>query len=368
MDHTSIPPPIQSLLAERGVVQIDCVAPGFSGGAVYRCRDANDSVWALKQWPRETAAERVDQIHRLICHASRAGCEFVPHPAPWSLNSPQQSRSQQISQQAAQRAAQRALPGTRLTVAGRHWEWLPWLPGDPLGGDASLGQIRAGAAAISKFHLAVADLGAQAQPAPAVITRLKRLKELQQVIPKLRPADVPDGGPIPRSLLHVGCQLLSRKWPTVHRRLTESLDRHAQRSTKTQYVLRDVHREHIFFQDNRVSGLIDFDAIRIDTPLTDLARWASDFVIDSQTPDAVWESVMAGWREGWPSEGEAALGGASLTDDIGLMRDLYRASIWISLANWLDWILIQQRHFTAEPEKIAARLRRLVRGAEKEAI
>ncbi|MCP4885706.1 MAG: phosphotransferase [Planctomycetaceae bacterium] len=356
MNQASIPPPIQSLLAERGVVQIDCVPPGFSGAAVYRCRCADESVWALKQWPRDTAAERVDQVHRIICHANRSGCEFVPCPAPWSPSLPDQR-----FQLTADQVAPERLSGTRRTVAERHWERLPWLPGGPLASDASLRQIQAGAAAISRFHHAVANLGAQAHVAPAVVARLKRLEELQQVIPRLAPEVVPDGGPIPRSLLQAGCQLVNREWPQVGKRLTETLGRHAQQSTWTQYVLRDVHREHLYFQKNQVSGLIDFDAIRIDTPLTDLARWGTEFVIESQSPNAVWESVMAGWREGWSSEGRVVI-----RDDFRLMQDLYRASIWISLANWLDWILIQHRRFSAEPEKIAARVRLLVRGAEKE--
>src|SRR5205085_7730253 len=47
-----------------------------------------------------------------------------------------------------------------------------------------------------------------------------------------------------------------------------------------QPAIRDVHHEHVLFTGDQVTGLIDFGALRIDTPLTDVARLVGSLVGD----------------------------------------------------------------------------------------
>jgi Ser/Thr protein kinase RdoA (MazF antagonist) len=57
--------------------------------------------------------------------------------------------------------------------------------------------------------------------------------------------------------------------------------------------LRDVHREHILFDDDAVSGLIDFGAVGIDAPACDLARWLGSVAPDD---DAALQLSLEAYR------------------------------------------------------------------------
>ncbi len=130
-----------------------------------------------------------------------------------------------------------------------------------------------------------------------------------------------------------------------------------------QYVLRDIHRDHILFTDREPTGLIDFDAVRMDTPATDLARWVGSFHVPpgksgDREIEKVWEAALAGFRD------ENSLKSCPQRDlNVGLARDLCFATTWISLANWLVWVLCQQRAFPAGQNAVARRIGDLVHAA-----
>jgi Ser/Thr protein kinase RdoA (MazF antagonist) len=332
-----IPPNIAGQLAKLGIIETELVTPGMSGAVIFRCRRRHEPPLALKQWPGGTTTTRVDQVHRIMIHSRAAGCEIVPTLLNWPCHP----------------------NATRCTEAGSHWELMQWMPGHPLSEDASPGRIGAGAAAIARFHRSVADMGVRIEVPPAILNRLHRLRELHQIVPQLRLDRELD--PRLQPVVQSACQLLAWKWTGLRLSLEQMLQTHAERAIPIQWVLRDVHRGHVLFEHDHVSGLIDFDAIRCDTPLTDLARWVSDFVVGRDDQVAIWDSAAAGFFGNVPEDDRAGVG-----NDLNLVRCLVRASLWISLANWLDWILLQRRTFAAGPEKIAERLKILVHGAIKD--
>ncbi|MGV3483934.1 MAG: hypothetical protein ACO1RT_05915, partial [Planctomycetaceae bacterium] len=126
--------------------------------------------FALKHWPIHTPAPRVDEVHAVQQHAHR------------SLASVPQLR-----------LCSHGIP--RLTLGtGLHFELSTWMPGSPFmepscspgnesAADSDLSHpalvaVRAGAAAIARFHQATASLGVSYAAAPAVAQRLERLQEL----------------------------------------------------------------------------------------------------------------------------------------------------------------------------------------------
>ena len=148
-------------------------------------------------------------------------------------------------------------------------------------------------------------------------------------------------------------------WDGVRSRITRSLSQYANQNVRIQYVLRDIHREHILFSDHEPSGLIDFDAVRMDTSATDLARWVGSFsVLAGKSSDLeiekVWDAALAGFHDQ-----NSLISGPQTEFNVAMARDLCFATTWISLGNWLVWLLCQQRAFPPGPKVVAARIREL---------
>ncbi len=72
------------------------------------------------------------------------------------------------------------------------------------------------------------------------------------------------------------CERTSRILPAAETWFKE-LARYETHPFQIELCLRDVHREHILFENERVSGLIDFGSIGWDTPAIDVARYLSTF-------------------------------------------------------------------------------------------
>jgi Ser/Thr protein kinase RdoA (MazF antagonist) len=331
--ETSIPQAVvDNVLIPKGISVAEAMPPGMSGASVFRCTFPSGDRCALKRWPDGTRRSRVTEVHAVILRAKKNGCSLVP-----TLHEIQRQHR------------------TVFTDRDAHWDLMTWMPGRPATDDAALDGVRKGAEAIARFHSSVRDLGTGHQRAPAILSRLRRLDELT---PLMQSKSHWIGRPVVDSVLAQPIQdaarLLEWKWDEVRCRITRSLNQYADRNLYTQYVLRDVHREHILFSEGQPTGLIDFDAVRVDTPSTDLARWVAGFLAGPIDSECVWDAALAGIRA---ENGSKT--GLSPEIDSGMARDLCYATTWISLANWLVWILREQRHFPPRPQAVAARIRSL---------
>ncbi len=325
-------------LVPCGVVAAVPVPPGMSGARVYRCSTADRNCLALKRWPVGVTLARIDEIHQLMRLARSHDCPLVP-----DIVAPQS----RVGKSAALRAA------------GYCWDLVDWMPGEPIEADTAIEKISAGVAAIARFHLSTRHLGRRAQVAPAVVDRMLRLRQLSDRIGSL--VELSDSAALNSPLedaVRRAAQLLGTHWNQVRTQIGQSLAAHMDRPVLTQYVLRDVHRQHILFSEDRPSGLIDFDAARIDTPAVDLARWAGSFLAGPHEQAAVWQAVAAGLVR------ESPLLPSELVDQqIALAKLIAQASPWISLANWLVWILVEKRQFPPGSAAVAQRVSFLTKSA-----
>ena len=340
--------------------------PGMSGAHLFRCATAGGDCWAVKRWPAGTCRERVTELHRVIRFA--AGHGGPPLPLPLG-----------------------PAGATAVTHDGYVWDVCRWLPGKPSGPDADDSLIAAGAAAIARFHRAVRPLDRLHRPAPAVAERLRRIERLASSPER----SVLDGAvPSATSRRYSGPRAgtagwlasamrdagFARAWGNALRILGEqgraALERsrrrlaaESDRPVPLQWVLRDVHRGHVlFFRSGNVSGILDFDAMRVDTPATDLARWVSGFLTGAsgsdrtagesagcgafdRRADGIWRAALAGYRSVSPFSDR----------EEHLSRLLLPASLWISLANWCVWLAIEGRTFPCGPSAVANRLGELSR-------
>ncbi len=313
------------------------VAPGLSGAAVFRCQCATGE-FALKRWPTAMSGDRIDQIHA-VQRFARTSLELVPDVFAWDDVFACDDRQY------------------RLTLGNHHFDCTTWMPGqcvapavygspgvgravpgfnidlpgtarptpgfdNGLSGKTRLELIASGAAAIARFHLATQGLGSTNGIAPAVIRRLQRLAELVESLPIALPIAQRQSGDV-----RAAGDYLAAHWQRLQHESRAILVPWSSTPVSLQWVLRDVHREHILFTDGDVSGLVDFDALKQDTVACDLARWVGSFADQLASHDSLWDVACAGYGRIRPiSHCEQRLASA-----------IEKVSWYIHLANWVIW-------------------------------
>jgi hypothetical protein len=322
---------------------IQSVRGGLSGSAVFVC-EVGGRKFAMKRWPAGTAARRIDEVHDVMAQARRS-LTIVPELVRSSLAS------------------------TRVGYEGFHYELVSWMDGEaitqsvnelpqtlaiPSDGDDGpagpalriLAVVEAGGEAIARFHDSVRRISGPMTPAPSVLRRLGRIEQLRVELPQaIKRADALS--PVLRGAAKWLERESASRFDAAHRVLGQWVGR----MVPTQMVLRDVHRQHILFRDGAVTGLVDFDAIGVDSIATDLARWVSDFAEQPTDLAVLMAIAVAGYRRFAPiSACESELASA-----------ISEASAIILLANWVVWTALDQQNFSGSNDLVDRRVIALLR-------
>lgn len=193
---------------------------------------------------------------------------------------------------------------TALCWAGRCWELLEWLPGKAdFRQSPTLQRLRAAAHALAQVHLFWEREGTKVEsPCPAVLRRLRVVQTDQPLAC--------------RSFPQMG--LLLQRWLP---RLPEML-RQARTPTRVQMCLRDIWHDHLLYEGDRLTGLVDYAAIGLDSVAADLARMLGSLVADEEQ---AWHQAVAAYRE---------VRALSLEEE-RLARVLDRTGVIGALAHWL---------------------------------
>jgi len=341
--HWGLSPESLQVIPQRG---------GFSGAKVFRCRQAHGQETSLRCWPPHTSADRVAQVQSVVRTARQQGCDLVP----------------QILETTEGRSF--------LTCEDRHWEMLEWLSGRPWQiSDQTTFPVETAvaraAAAVGRFQAAVRPLASHLGVAPAVLERCERL---QQAANWFREPALASGVPQHPPWVLAADQVAREIWQRLGGRWQASLQACSNEKFQLQYVLRDIHDQHVLFADGQVRGIIDYDALRIDSPATDLARLVAGFAALScptgkfSRPEEgfqpipvwrtfveheLWNRAVAGFRECCPfSEREQEL--AVLLADVTTL---------LSLVNWVNWLAsprqADRRSFAAGVDAVRQRVEQL---------
>lgn len=331
---------------------IDEVPAGFSGATVYRVAIDGQGEFAVKRLPVGTDRERTLGIHQTVASMRTAATE--------------------------RGLGDLGLPDFfSLTETGQNlWEVSRWQPGRPLSIDADVDQIIAGVQAIAAVHRAADAVQPPADDrvAPSVLERITRLNSVDLNLKS--PSELTDRycrcyPGVESSMRAEFLETLSRAiwtlqhgWPIVGPGILRRLESWASQPTQCHFVIRDVHRMHLLFEhesDQRI-GFIDFDAMRIDTPALDLARWIGSFA-DSARPDldVMWDRAVAEYdRENPFPEG-------CNVRRIDWVRLLHESGVWGSLANWVDWVHSGRRFGSSQSSAglslVAERIRQIADAA-----
>ena len=270
---------------------------GFSGAQLWRVDDAGSS-FCLRAWPADTSRQRLLLIHECMRRARSAGLDFVP-------------------------LVYDSAGSTFIERAGRLWELTSWMPGQADYHDApNDAHLQAACAALALVHRVWRVDSPVRGPCPAIARRLKQAAEWDDMVASgWRPLFAAHEEP---TLRHWA----ERAWLAARRRIASVPGKLAP-WTDQPFVLQpclcDVWHDHVLFTGNRVSGLIDYGAIKTDHVSVDLARLLGSLVGDDAER----------WSVGRRSYG--MIHSLSPQEET-LGRALDQTGAVLALATWLKWL------------------------------
>ncbi len=285
-------------------------AGGYSGARLWRYESGRGWLVA-RAWPQDGPDRTgLEQIHRWLDATASLG--FVPIPLP-------------------------ALDGRTVQEhRGRLWDVSPWLKGASAPERPPLRlRLRSGFAALAAFHQALRSEQTRG-PSPGILARLRELEGLlHDGFDALEHA-------LDRAAADPHCAA-ARGWLSLARttggRLIEPLRRASARVVPLQPCLRDARPEHLLFSGDRVTGLIDFGAMAVDSVAADLARLLGEWV--GSDPRTRAEALDA-YTLVRPLEAA----------EIALLDVFEDSSALLGAGHWVRWHFLEGRKFD-DPSSVA---------------
>lgn len=284
-------------------------AGGFSGARFWRVT-TDAGLLCLRRWPKEhPSVEGLEFIQAVLWYVAREGFDLVPLPL--------ENRHR----------------GGYVRQAGYLWELAPWMPGEAdYCADPTLEKLRAAMSALAEFHMAAATFPLADRspgPSPGIRRRLEQLQawlagDLARLAATLDQGTWPEMEPRGREIL--------RLVPVAAPAVLELLQRAVRHQVALQPCICDIWHNHVLYEANKVTGLIDFGSMRPENVAADVARLLGSMADDEPTQ---WKAGLEYYRRLRPlSEAES-----------DLVRAFDRSTVLMAGLNWLDWIYRQHRQF-----------------------
>ncbi len=261
---------------------------GLSSAHVWRVA-VGDEAYAVRACEPSDSTARREWMRQTLVSAHDAGLSFVASPVH-----------------------------TPLQIGSRAYEVSRWCPGQPVSELSRDEQaVSAAATGLARFHASLRQI----EPLPAAPTN---------TFQRTRQRLVTDGEAIARQ----DYQPLNGRWPTIAtltERLPDACSRALARlktldkpNESIQPIHGDARPEHFLVEGGELTGLIDFDAMRNDTPLADLTRLAGELACgDASRRDQVVSAYETAAGQSVDRRAIAAL-------DLGTAT--------VSAMNWLAWL------------------------------
>jgi len=303
-------------------------AGGFSGAEFWRLETPR-GLLCLRRWPPEYPdPTRLAFIHSVLEHVARRGFRTIPPPV-------------------------RTTDGRSFVFDDEHlWELSNWLPGTAdFVPECRAEKLAAAMRALAEWHLAAADFphdGPSSGPSPGVRERLTQLDRISvRDLVRLRTAieQAPSSGIDLTEFIDFARRLIAM-YPRIAPRIREKLQSARQITIPLQPCIRDIWCDHVLFDKNCVTGIVDFGAVRIESVAGDVAR-----LLDSLAGDdlVAWQQGLAEYSRVRPLS----------APELKLVDAFDESLVLLSGMNWLEWIFIYRRRFD-DLAQVAARLRTVV--------
>ena len=308
---------------------------GFSGADIFHLK-LHTGEFCLRGWlPNALPEERILGLHRLL--------EFV--------------EQQGVSQIAVPVKSKRGR--SLVSHQGRFWQLEPWLTGDAnFHANPCRDKLRSAMETLANWHHVAAEFSPnknelnwfrceQRSVSPAVQERLKKIarwqnghaKKVQRIMCAERETEFRQLGT--RVFL-----AFDRLAPRIMNELRAVLEQ----PFSLQPCLRDIWHDHVLFEGNSVTGLIDLSACRLENIATDLARLLGSLVEDDRE---AWTFAVNSYRQ--LHEFSDA--------EWNLMRILDHSTVLLSGLFWLNRKYLQPARILDE-RAVLDRLRGIVRRQE----
>ena len=292
---------------------------GFSGAVLWRI-DGSAGSFCLRAWPPHENWSRLLFRHRLMALARQSGFLFVP-------------------------TVFLTLDGaSAVEHGGRFWELTEWLPGRAdYHEHPTSARLEAACIAVGQLHTVWRNRPSSATGCPAVLRRLTFIDEWHGLLRSgWHPLTVAAANDPLRPIIERAWRVL----PSAVERVPQRLQRWLGAQPRLQPCLGDPWHDHLLFDGDRLTGLIDYGAVKVDHVAVDLSRMLGSLV--GNDADG-WRVGLQAYRRFAPlSEEEEDL--AHALDETGIV---------LGVANWLRWLYEQKRPI-ADRSAVARRLTELV--------
>jgi homoserine kinase type II len=227
---------------------------------------------------------------------------------------------------------------------GRLWELLERMPGAATV-TPTPAQVAAAAESLARVHVAAASLPGESprrDHSPGLRHRIERARDLL-----VRPWSARDASGAPPDLRARLARAAAIFGASAGTEAMARLAAVESQALALQPVLRDVWSDHVLFADGTVTGIIDWHAAGIETPVTDIARLLGSW------PDEppVGRSFLDAYRSVRRLE----------IEELELIPVMQSAGVVFGIDNWFRWMIEEQRSF-ADREKVLNRIDVLLDG------
>lgn len=332
--------PLAVLAAYAAVVRPTSIqalggAGGFSGARFWRV-ETEAGAFCLRRWPVDyPGLAELEFIHAVLKHACQRGFRLVPVPL-------ETGRGQ-----------------TYVSYGGHLWEISAWMPGKAdFSALPTEMRLRAATTCLAEFHRAVEDFPSHgpaggtpphAGLSPGIARRLALLREWLSGRARLLEEALARSLTWPEMVQRVErlLRLLPQAAPAVYGQLAQ-VQTHR---VPLQPCLGDVWHDHVLYEGERVSGLVDFGSMRWDNVSCDLARLLGSLAGNDRKS---WETGLSAY--------EAVRPLAQAEQD--LIKAFDRSSHLLGALNWANWVVLEGRIFE-EPTEVLKRIDDLMARLEK---
>src|SRR5262249_53391625 len=234
---------------------------------------------------------------------------------------------------------------TTVDCGGRAWDVTTWVQGRAdFESSPSRARLANACAALAQLHAAWAGRATAQAPCPAVHRRLLALRDWQDLLQSgWRPAFTACDDPAVRYWRERAYACLPRFFEPSR----QALGAWANVAVPVRACLCDVWHDHVLFEGDRVTGIVDYGSVKQDHVAVDLARLLGSLIGDDAQQRA---AGLDAYR---------AAGGTLPARADELIDVLDRTGTVLGAANWLRWLFLERRVYE-DLSQVARRLRALV--------
>ena len=313
-------------------------AGGFSGARFWRV-ETSGGLFCLRRWPVEyPRVGELEFMHRVLWHARANGFEVAAVPLK--------------NEDGA----------TYVSHCGHLWELAPWLVGEADASEQpSETRVAAAMECLARFHRASEEFAWDRPSIHGVVCPIVRFSpgvgkrtDLLRVWITGRSGELKEavergaGWPEMERMVKQLLRCLPSQVPAV----ADNLARFGSCPVALQPCIRDVWHDHVLFEGDRVTGLIDFGSMGIDNVSCDVARLLGGL---SGGDSNVWQIGLGAYASIRPlSEVE-----------LGLAEVFAQSGVLLGALNWAGWVFLEGRVFE-EPQAVLGRMKALMARLESE--